>query len=179
MCGLLLRKILNISCVDESCRFNGVLFAFSTPDALHAVIDSPQTILDGVRLAVHNAPLLGHTLGLTTAAATAGGGSSSNIGQLFGDDQIFTVLPVRHIMQMFEAAVKVDAETQTPTHFVEKNIDVNYEWNEWALRRRVRPRLGLADPCGCWSQALQRVTSYRMDPALLRSIWVVVYVTSA
>ena len=26
---------------------------------------------------------------------------------------------------------------QTPTHFVEKNIDPSYEWNEWALRRRA------------------------------------------
>ena len=30
-----------------------------------------------------------------------------------------------------------DSCEQTPTHFVEKNIDVNYEWNEWALRRRA------------------------------------------
>jgi len=30
-----------------------------------------------------------------------------------------------------------DAASQTPTHFVEKNIDYSYEWNEWALRRRA------------------------------------------
>ena len=30
-----------------------------------------------------------------------------------------------------------DAGTETPTHFVEKLLDVNYEWNEWALRRRA------------------------------------------
>ncbi|RHY18721.1 hypothetical protein DYB32_010339, partial [Aphanomyces invadans] len=34
------------------------------------------------------------------------------------------------------AVQKVDAGTSTPTHFVEKNMDVNYEWNEWSLRRR-------------------------------------------
>jgi hypothetical protein len=27
--------------------------------------------------------------------------------------------------------------TSTPTHFVEKNIDRNYHWNEWELRRRA------------------------------------------
>lgn len=27
--------------------------------------------------------------------------------------------------------------TSTPTHFVEKNIDQNYHWNEWELRRRA------------------------------------------
>jgi hypothetical protein len=30
-----------------------------------------------------------------------------------------------------------DAGTETPTHFVERNIDPSYEWNEWALRRRA------------------------------------------
>ena len=42
------------------------------------------------------------------------------------------------------AGVVADAErlpcdfgTQTPTHFVDKHIDVNYEWNEWAMRRRL------------------------------------------
>lgn len=33
--------------------------------------------------------------------------------------------------------LKVDAGTQTPTHFVEKHLDYSYEWNEWALRKRV------------------------------------------
>ena len=31
----------------------------------------------------------------------------------------------------------VDAGTETPTHFVTKNIDPNYDWNEWGLRRRA------------------------------------------
>jgi len=31
----------------------------------------------------------------------------------------------------------VDAGTETPTHFVERYIDVNYHWNEWELRRRA------------------------------------------
>ncbi|KAJ0408952.1 hypothetical protein P43SY_002831 [Pythium insidiosum] len=34
-------------------------------------------------------------------------------------------------------AQKVDASTSTPTHFVEKNIDYNYDWNEWNLRRKA------------------------------------------
>ena len=35
------------------------------------------------------------------------------------------------------AAVMVDAATETPVHFVTRNIDPDYEWNEWALRRRA------------------------------------------
>ena len=30
-----------------------------------------------------------------------------------------------------------DSCVQTPPHFVEKNIDVDAQWNEWALRRRA------------------------------------------
>ena len=30
-----------------------------------------------------------------------------------------------------------DAAVQTPTHFVTKNIDPSYDWNEWGLRRRA------------------------------------------
>jgi len=30
-----------------------------------------------------------------------------------------------------------EASTETPLHFQEKNIDVNYHWNEWELRRRA------------------------------------------
>jgi hypothetical protein len=45
--------------------------------------------------------------------------------------------PLRGLLQLFEAPLKVDAATQTVTHVVERLIDVNYEWNEWALRRRV------------------------------------------
>ena len=33
--------------------------------------------------------------------------------------------------------VTKDAGTETPTHFVERLIDVNYHWNEWELRRRA------------------------------------------
>lgn len=37
----------------------------------------------------------------------------------------------------FHAPKTRDAGTETPTHFVERNIDPSYEWNEWALRRRA------------------------------------------
>jgi hypothetical protein len=31
----------------------------------------------------------------------------------------------------------VDKSTETPTHFVEKNIDPSYCWNEWELRKKA------------------------------------------
>jgi hypothetical protein len=45
------------------------------------------------------------------------------------------------------AAVKCDAATETPVHFVERHIDVKYNWNEWSLRRKalqVRPHVSAA-----------------------------------
>lgn len=42
--------------------------------------------------------------------------------------------------------MKVEAATQTVTHVVERLIDVNYEWNEWALRRRVSEVAGFGGP---------------------------------
>lgn len=42
-----------------------------------------------------------------------------------------------HPLLAAPASQKVDASTSTPTHFVEKNMDYNYDWNEWNLRRKA------------------------------------------
>lgn len=34
-----------------------------------------------------------------------------------------------------QSAMMADVETETPLHFMESNIDKNYEWNEWKMRR--------------------------------------------
>lgn len=31
----------------------------------------------------------------------------------------------------------VDKEVETPIHFIEKNLDPNYCWNEWTLRKKL------------------------------------------
>ena len=31
----------------------------------------------------------------------------------------------------------VDKEVETPMHFVDKNLDPNYFWNEWELRKKA------------------------------------------
>ena len=31
----------------------------------------------------------------------------------------------------------VDKDVETPTHIIEKNIDPNYDWNEWSLRKKA------------------------------------------
>jgi hypothetical protein len=57
--------------------------------------------------------------------------------------------PLRGLLELFAGALKVDAGTQTVTHPVERFIDIDYEWNEWALRRRVSAGLALAHLVCC------------------------------
>ncbi|OQR92109.1 hypothetical protein ACHHYP_04047 [Achlya hypogyna] len=59
------------------------------------------------------------------------------------------------------AVLKVDASTSTPVHFVDKNIDVNYDWNEWSLRRRA---LKVANLRNCKTVSVQTTLSnFRKD----------------
>jgi len=46
----------------------------------------------------------------------------------------------------------VDADTQTPTHFVEKRIDPKYDWNEWSLRRKALQLANLHTKKTCSTQ---------------------------
>lgn len=174
----------NLVCFD---RYAGKLYGFSSPAALAAFVSGPELVLDAVRQAAHNAPLLLHALGLSTglAAAAAGGrpnssasaaaaamgnlsvgGYSSNPGSTSsspvngvsgagstggyrgssagtrrssagGNGVKWRMPPLRGLLELFTAPSKVDAGTQTVTHMVERLIDIDYEWNEWALRRRV------------------------------------------
>jgi hypothetical protein len=50
-----------------------------------------------------------------------------------------------------------DASTGTPTHFIESNIDINYHWNEWELRRRA---LKIANLTGCKTSSQQTDSSH-------------------
>ncbi|CEG46768.1 Protein of unknown function DUF3508 [Plasmopara halstedii] len=56
---------------------------------------------------------------------------------------------------------KVDASTSTPTHFIEKHIDYNYDWNEWDLRRKA---LKIANLRHCRTVGAQTLlSSFRRD----------------
>jgi hypothetical protein len=54
-------------------------------------------------------------------------------------------LSVKLAVELMNQPMSCDSGTQTPTHFVEKYIDVNYSWNEWALRRRALQLANLRD----------------------------------
>ena len=50
-----------------------------------------------------------------------------------------------------------DASTGTPTHFLESNVDINYHWNEWELRRRA---LKITNLTGCKTSSQQTDSSH-------------------
>ncbi|XP_029655292.1 cilia- and flagella-associated protein 206-like isoform X1 [Octopus sinensis] len=54
-------------------------------------------------------------------------------------NQFTSITPQRKDSRRYihKAIVKCESETQTDTHFIEKNIVKSYEWNEWELRRKA------------------------------------------
>ena len=50
-----------------------------------------------------------------------------------------------------------DASTGTPTHFIESNMNINYHWNEWELRRRA---LKIANLIKCKTTSQQTDSSH-------------------
>lgn len=58
------------------------------------------------------------------------------LAALLGLSECFPVMKIDNVMSIASAIVECDCGTQTLTHLEEKHIDINYEWNVWALRRR-------------------------------------------
>jgi hypothetical protein len=77
--------------------------------------------------------------GVSGAGSTAGyrGSSAGARKSSNGGAVRWRMPPLRGLLELFAAPLKVEAGTQTVTHPVERFIDIDYEWNEWALRRRV------------------------------------------
>ena len=42
-----------------------------------------------------------------------------------------------HPLFSISAPLMVDKGMETPCHFIEKNIEPNYHWNEWELRKKA------------------------------------------
>lgn len=42
-----------------------------------------------------------------------------------------------HPLFSISAPLMVDKGTETPVHFIEKNIEPDYHWNEWDLRKKA------------------------------------------
>ena len=114
----------------------GELLGFSSPVAMRAFAADPTGVLSGVDAAVLRQPLL---------------------AKLLGRSALHPSLAIQTIVGIMAGPLKVDFGCQTPVHFVERNIDYGYEWNQWALRRRA---LALANLRGKRTHSTQSALSH-------------------
>lgn len=110
-------------------KYQGKCFVFAHAVALEAFLDRPDDVQRGIVSVATENPELVHLLRLQDQ---------------YPGTSVAKVLAQRCHRRKGDAtdrdsaeARSVDAATGTPTHFVEKHIDHDYEWNEWALRRRA------------------------------------------
>jgi hypothetical protein len=112
-------------------QYNDTFYVFAHEVALQAFLDDPVKYCKGVKDTAMKSPELIHLLRLqnefpNTAIAKLMGGEAQPKIEEGG-------IPLG-----FDAPKeKKDQSTETPTHFIEKNIDPSYEWNSWGLRRRA------------------------------------------
>jgi len=103
-------------------RYNEKNCVFSDESAINEFLANPQAYIDGVIEQCRKHPELIHLLRM---------------------DEAFKNVNLNLFMQNREGGaglsnkLMVDKGMETPLHFVEKNIDPNYEWNEWALRKKA------------------------------------------
>jgi len=115
-------------------QYSDAFYVFAHEVALQAFLDDPVKYCNGVKDTAMKSPELIHLLRLqkefpNTAIAKLMGGEAG---------QKTRVVDEGGIPLGFDAPKeKKDQSTETPTHFVEKNIDPSYEWNSWGLRRRA------------------------------------------
>ncbi|GFR41820.1 hypothetical protein Agub_g2592 [Astrephomene gubernaculifera] len=100
------------------------VYGFATNADMQAFLADPAGCLAEVDGAVRREPLLARPLGLPPPRTTA---------------------DVHAVLQAMSGTLKVDFGCQTPVHFLERNMDKDYEWNVWALRRRALALANLRD----------------------------------
>lgn len=98
-------------------KYAGRYCVFATERAVAEFCQEPDRYFGGIREACYIQPELIHIL---------------RISEDFPKSSLSSVLLM---LAGNEATMLADVGTETPLHFQENNIDENYEWNEWKLRR--------------------------------------------
>ena len=120
-------------------RYKNTFNVFVSTDAMDEFMRDPSRFITGVIDVARKNPELIHLLRLQNHFPAASLSTLVQNNRLYqaggggggaGNDGIHPLLGV-------PTPKMVDAATETPLHFVEKNIDPNYDWNEWGLRRRA------------------------------------------
>jgi len=110
-------------------RYKNSFNVFVHEEALKAYLADPRAYVDAVMEQARRNPELIHLLRLQENFPNA------NLSRIVGASSSRT--DGVHPLLGPTAPLMVDAATETPVHIVEKNIDPNYDWNEWSLRRKA------------------------------------------
>jgi len=131
-------------------RYKNAFYVFAHEVAIKSFLDNPESVTQGVIVKAMQSPELIHLLRLQHHFP-----QQSISRMLRGPDEDANTFLATAPPE------KKDASTETPTHFVHKHIDPNYEWNEWALRRRALKYANLRN-CATTSQQTD-VSSFKRD----------------
>jgi hypothetical protein len=142
-------------------QYRNAYHVFVNERALGEFMIRPQRYVRGVRRAAAKQPALIYLLRLQDAFPRVSLSSLLKLCQgLQGEHGAANPASV-HPLLAPPSSHKVDASTSTPTHFVDKNIDFQYEWNEWRLRRRA---LQLANLRQCRTVSCQtQLSAFRRE----------------
>ena len=135
-------------------RYRNTFNVFVHEEALDAFMADPARYSDGVLEQARRSPALIHLLRLQEQFPTAS--LSKLLGSSVAGGAGGLAAGTHPLLGPVPATMK-DAATETPTHFVEKNVDPNYDWNEWSLRRKA---LKLANLRKCRTVSTQTDSSH-------------------
>lgn len=111
-------------------RHRGLYYAVSDTASANKMLADPEGILKGVKQAAQATPEVVHVLGLGSSFPTVAVHHMVSQGVDMGDGSILYSGGI-------DTRASKEMGSQTDTHPVASFIDKNYEWNEWALRRRA------------------------------------------
>lgn len=106
-------------------KYNEKYCVFADQEAIEKFIQNPNYYLDTVIEKCRLMPELIHLL---------------KMQDHFPDASLAALLQGRdgmHPLFSISAPLMVDKGNNCPTHFIEKNIEPNYHWNEWDLRKKA------------------------------------------
>lgn len=140
-------------------RYQNTYNVFINDHALEAFLATPDRFTSGVLALAHAKPHLIHLLRMTdsfpeTSLVNLMNTRASTLGS---DNSLNSIHPLLAPVER----QKVDASTSTPTHFQDKHLDFNYDWNEWAIRRKALKLVNLRK-CKTISTQTQQST-FRKD----------------
>lgn len=142
-------------------QYRNAYHVFVNERALGEFMTRPQRYVRGVRRAAAKQPALIYLLRLQDTFPRLSLSSLLKLCQGFQSETGVAHPASVHPLLAPPSSQKVDASTSTPTHFVDKHMDFQYEWNEWRLRRRA---LQLANLRQCRTVSCQtQLSAFRRE----------------